>query len=130
MTDTKREDIEELLARSRKLVAESRQLMEQVELRQAETDRLLKAQGLTRETVLQMRFTPEQKLAVNEELKRRGLPTIEEDDGAYDFDAATAEFREGQSSAGEGAFADGAATDDIVADRQRKFGNFMQEIRL
>ena len=69
-----KDDLDEYLARIRKTIAESEALVSQTELRMRETDRLLESQGLTREQVLAMRFTREQKLAVNEELKRRGLP--------------------------------------------------------
>ena len=80
MPDPK-DDLDEYLARIRKTIAESEALVAQTELRMRETDRLLESQGLTREQVLSLRFSKEQKLAVNEELKRRGLPPIE-DDGA------------------------------------------------
>ena len=72
-------DLDEYLARIRKTIAESEALVAQTELRMRETDRLLESQGLTREQVLAFRFSQEQKLAVNEELKRRGLPPIEDD---------------------------------------------------
>ena len=73
-------DIEAYLARIRKTIADSNALVSQAELRIAETDRLLAEQGLTREQVMGFRFTGEQKLMVNEELKRRGLPPIEDDE--------------------------------------------------
>ena len=72
-------DTEAYLARIRKTVAESNGLLSQLELRMAETDRMLERQGLTREQVMSLRFSNEQKLAVNEELKRRGLPPIEDE---------------------------------------------------
>lgn len=128
MTDEdrqKREEIEELLARTRKQIAESRELVSQVGLRIAETDRMLARHGLTREQVLSIRFSSGQKLAVNEELQRMGLPPIEDDDAAYDFDAATAELRDGEAESE----ADGAA-DDPLAERNRKLGQFMQGVRL
>lgn len=123
-TEKKAAEIREVLARSRKLVAESRALIDRVELRRAETDRLLASQGLTREQVMNMRFTREQKLAVNEELRRRGLPVLEEDDRAYDFAAATEELRND--------FPDSSSdsSGDVVEERRRKLGAFMQEVRL
>jgi len=123
-TEKKAAEIREVLARSRKLVAESRALIDRVELRRAETDRLLASQGLTREQVMNMRFTREQKLAVNEELRRRGLPVLEEDDRAYDFAAATEELRTD--------FPDSSSdsSGDVVEERRRKLGAFMQEVRL
>ena len=119
---SKRDEIEELLARTRKNIAESRELVSQAELRIAETDRFLAQHGLTREQVMNMRFTPAQRLAVNEELQRMGLPPMEDDDAAYDFSAATAELRdEPQERSG---------ADDLVAERNRKFGTLMHDIRL
>ena len=72
-------DLDEYLARIRKTIAESEALVAQTELRMRETDRLLESQGLSREQVMAFRFSKEQKLAVNEELKRRGLPPLEDD---------------------------------------------------
>lgn len=77
MNDEK--ELDDYLARIRKTIAESEALVAQTELRMRETDRLLESQGVTREQVMAMRFSKEQKLAVNEELKRRGLPPIEDD---------------------------------------------------
>ena len=115
----KRDEIEELLARTRKNIAESRELVSQAELRIAETDRFLAQHGLTREQVMNMRFTPAQKMAVNEELQRMGLPPIEDDDAAYDFNAATAELREVPQEA-----------DVTLAERQRKLNSLMSGIRI
>ncbi len=83
------QELDEYLARIRKTIADSEALIQQTELRMQETDRLLESQGLTREQVLAMRFTKEQKLAVNEELKRRGLPPLDDtgDDPVPDPDA-------------------------------------------
>ena len=119
---SKRDEIEELLARTRRNIAESRELVSQAELRIAETDRFLAQHGLTREQVMNMRFTPAQKLAVNEELRRLGLPPIEDDDAAYDFTAATAELRD-ESQLGSG-------SDTSPADRARKLTPLMYGIRL
>ena len=123
----KQKEIEEYLAKVRKNIAESRELVSQAELRIAEADRFLASQGLTREQVQNFKFTREQKLAVNEELRRRGLPPLEDDETAFDFDAATAELRASQlEEAPEATRADS----DPLAERQRKFGNFMQMYRL
>jgi len=113
--------IEATLAKARKVVAESRDLMNQVQLRMQETDRLLAKQGLTREQVRALRFTKEQRQLVNHELVRRGLPPIEEPED--DFDSATAAIRASQI---ETCPDDG----DVLLERQRKFGNFMREYRL
>ena len=121
MEDRRKQEIEDTLARARKTVADSRDMMARVQLRMQETDRLLAKQGLTREQVRGFRFTHEQRQLVNEELKRRGLPPVEEE--TIDFDAMTAEIRASQLETGSDAA-------DVVSERQRKFGNFMREIRL
>lgn len=123
MEDHRKQDIEATLARARKTVADSRELMAQVNLRIQETDRLLAKQGLTREQVRSFRFTSEQRQLVNDELKRRGLPPVQEDEEKVDFDAMTAEVRASQLEMG-------SDSEDVVSERQRKFGNFMREFRL
>ncbi len=117
------EELKEYLAGIRKTIAESDAMVEQARLRIAETDRLLESQGLTREQVLSIKVTPEARLAVNEELRRRGLPPIEDDEAAFDFGAATDELRAAERP-------DPPATGDELAERQRKFGVFMQDYRL
>lgn len=121
MEDRQKQEIEATLARARKTVADSRGLMAQVQLRMQETDRLLAKQGLTREQVRAMHFTGEQRQLVNDELKRRGLQPIQDDE--IDFDAMTAEVRASQLEMG-------SDSEDVVLERQRKFGNFMREFRL
>lgn len=119
-----RQELDECLAKIRRTIADSNELIAQAELRIAETDRLLASQGLTREQVMNFKFSREQRLAVNEELRRMGLPPIEDDEAAFDFETAVEEVRAGQlETAGDG-------TGDVVEDRRRKFGNFMQEFRL
>ncbi len=120
MEDHRKQDIEATLARARKTVADSRELMAQVNLRIQETDRLLAKQGLTREQVRSFRFTSEQRQLVNDELKRRGLPPVQEDEEKVDFDAMTAEVRASQLEMG-------ADSEDGGPQRQRKLGNFMRE---
>lgn len=122
--DKARRDVDEYLSKIRKHVAEANALVEQAELRMAETDRLLASQGLTREQVLNFRFTKEQRLAANEELARLGLPPMEDDERAYDFDAAVADVRAASTDVEEG------GQGDIVEERRRKFDNFMQQYRL
>ena len=51
-------DVQAYLARIRKTIAESENLVSQAELRIAETDRMLESQGLTREQVLNFHFMP------------------------------------------------------------------------
>ncbi len=71
------EETRAYLARIRKTIADSERMVSQVELRVAETDRMLAQQGLTREQVMQMRFSESQLEAVNAELRRRGLDPLE-----------------------------------------------------
>ena len=122
MDEQRRREIEESIARARKTVAESRALVDQVNLRIQETDRFLAKQGLTREQVSKFRFTKEQRILANEQLKRMGLPPLEESD--FTFDSATAEIR-AMSEGGAG-----TAGGDVVDERRRKFGDFMQGVRL
>ena len=70
-------DVQAYLARIRKTIADSKNLVSQVQLRVAETDRMLERQGLTREQVMAMQFSDAQKRAVDAELKRRGLDPLE-----------------------------------------------------
>lgn len=117
------DEVKEYLAKIRKTIADSEALVEQANLRIQETDRFLAAQGLTREQVLKFDVTRDQRLAVNEELRRRGLPPIEDDDAAYDFAAATEEVRAAADPAD-------AVPQDALEERRRKFDNFMQVYRL
>lgn len=117
------QEVEEYLARIRKTIADSQAVIDAANLRIQETDRLLESQGLTREQVLDFKVTPEHRLAVNEELRRRGLPPLEDDESASSFDAATAELR---GTGGEPF----VSPDDELAERQRRFGNLMHEFRL
>jgi len=129
------DEVQEYLAKIKRTVAESEAMIEAVQLRIAETDRLLAANGLSREALAQWRPPAgQQRLAINEVLRKNGLPPLEEDECAADFDAATeqlrAERREGaasrQDAAGDGA----SGTDDATAERQRKFRNFMRDYRI
>lgn len=117
------EEIKEYLAKIRKTIDESNALIEQAKLRIAETDRFLEQQGLTREEVLKYNPTREQIIAVNEELKRRGLPPLQEDELSLSFDSATEALRNAEMPTE-------TPVDDELAERRRKFGNFMQEFRL
>lgn len=119
-------DLDDYLARIRKTIAESEALVAQTELRMRETDRLLESQGLTREQVMAFRFTSEQKLAVNEELKRRGLPPLDDagDDPLPDPDAP--------APVGIPAASNFVAHDSQgdLENRQRKFGMMMKPFSL
>jgi len=116
-------DLDEYLARIRKTISESENLVAQAELRMRETDRLLESQGLTREQVMALRFSSEQKLAVNEELRRRGLPPLE-DDGAETLPDPDAPAPVGIPAASN--FSSAADTQGDLENRQRKFGMMMK----
>ena len=122
MEEGKDLETEAYLARIRKTIAESENLVSQVNLRIAETDRMLERQGLTREQVMQMRFTESQREAANEELRRRGLDPIEwdEDVGREALDASRA----------SGLASEDAAPDAELAERQRKFGMMMKPFQI
>lgn len=120
-------EIDEYIARIKKTIADSKAAVESVDLRIQETDRFLASQGLTREQVRQMTFSPEQIELVNAELKRRGMAALPDVEG--DFDRATAELRELRSSGGVSPDPASGDADEVEA-RQRKFGNFMREFRL
>ena len=119
------EETEAYLARIRKTVSDSRALIQQAELRIAETDRLLEEQGLTREQVMAMRFTPEQMQRVNEELKRQGLPPVDMGEPSVVEDARLT---------GEGRAAEpNIQAEDVKPDlenRKRKFNVMMSNIKL
>lgn len=117
------------LAKVQRTVAESKALLAQVELRMAETDRLLESQGLTREQVMSMQFSEEQKKAVNAELARRGMETIEFEEHK---DAPAVSAERGPSSKGRaasGAFGAEDSPEDLE-NRRRKFNVMMNGIKL
>ena len=122
MTKTPAE-VKEYLATIRKTVADSQAAIDAAQLRLKETDRLLESQGLTREQVLNFKVTPAHRLAVNEELRRRGLPPLEDDTAAGDFDGATAQLR-------SEAAAPHVEPEADPVDRPRRFANLMHEFRI
>ena len=125
--NTKKADAETqaFLARIQRTIAESKALLSQVELRMAETDRMLEAQGLTRAQVEAMQFTDEQKAAVNAELKRRGMSTIEFEDTSNSSDRNSSDS--GDSSNQN---FDSADSQEDIGNRRRKFNVMMNGIKL
>ena len=113
-----KDELEEYLAGIRKTIAESEAMVQQAELRMAETDRLLAAQGLTREQVMNFRITAEQRRLVNDELKRRGLPVLDEDEDP-------APYRDDYKID-----VDRADTQGDLENRVRKFRGMMSAVRL
>lgn len=116
------QETEAYLAKIRRTIAESNRLIEQTELRIAETDRMLASQGLTREQVLNFKFTPEQRAVVNREFAKNGLPPLE-DDFASGSDGM---IRAGDMQSPTDAPADPPADDD-ASSRSRKFGMMMKQ---
>ena len=108
------EDVQVYLARIRKTIEKSRHLVSQAELRIAETDRMLEKQGLTREQVMAMQFSDAQIEAVNAELKRSGLDSLDEGFGG------DAEPPAPQDS----------SSDAELEERQRKFGMMMKPFHI
>ena len=116
-------DVQAYLARIRKTIAESQNLVSQAELRIAETDRMLESQGLTREQVLNFHFTEAQREAVNEELKRRGLDPLAEWESDIGRDAIDEPHVSNLAS-------EDFAPDAELAERQRKFGMMMKPFQI
>ena len=117
-------DVQAYLARIRKTIAESEALVSQVDLRIAETDRMLERNGLTREQVLNLRFSAQQREAVNEELRRRGFEPF---DAWEEADLK----RELESSRQEAKFdAPEPVADGELAERQRKFSMMMKPFQI
>ena len=121
-----REEVNAYLARIRKTIADSQNLVSQAELRIAETDRMLEQQGLTREQVMAMKFSDAQLEAVNDELKRRGLDPLEK------WNMSDSETPDEDPS-----IMGGASDSDVVGvsgaeleNRQRKFGMMMKPFQI
>ena len=129
-------ETEAYLAKIRKTVSESRNLVESAKLRIAETDRLLESAGTTREEVMKFSFGDAQKEAVNEELERMGYERLDSIDDIRD------EYGErslGCGVAGEnvmptaseaGANFTAGDGDGSVENRKRKFNVLMQQFRM
>lgn len=134
MDNTKSHDTEAYLARIRRTIAESNRLVDQVELRIRETDRALEAHGLTREQVMSIRLSDEQRVAMNRELARLGIdPRTVADVMAPDVDA-------GQEVVAPKPVADARREDvasqsvddaaDDLAHRRVKFGLMMKPFQI
>ena len=107
------------LAKIGQTVQASRNLIESVRLRIAETDRMLEREGLTREGVRNFVFSDAQKNAVNEELERMGMARLDDEEEPVRLGACTAGAN---FSAGDG--------DGSVENRKRKFNVMMQQFRM
>ncbi|MCR5413980.1 MAG: hypothetical protein K6F50_04550 [Kiritimatiellae bacterium] len=127
-----KEELDAYLAKIRKTIADSRALVEQTELRFAETDRLLASQGLTREKVKEFRFTERQREAVNREMVRMGLEPLSEDEtrpipagGQPEEIAPEKEYYADCAQNGEF-----SAEDDELSNRRMKFAMMMKPFRI
>ncbi len=118
------EETRAYLARIRKTIADSESVVSQVELRIAETDRMLAQQGLTREQVMQMQFSEAQLEAVNAELKRRGMDPLEK------WSAGDAERQDAGSAGADAAPPLEPSGDAELAERRRKFGMMMKPFQI
>lgn len=127
MDNSKNHDTEAYLARIRRTIAESNRLVEQAELRIRETDRALEAQGLTREQVMGIRLSDEQRVAMNRELARLGIDprTIADVTGS---DAGVGQEAFATEPAADAQAVDGAADD--LANRRMKFGLMMKPFQI
>jgi len=117
-------DMDAYLARIRKTIADSENLVSQAELRIAETDRMLERQGLTREQVMNFRFTEAQRNAVNEDLRRRGLEPMSDDD----FDAGS--WGSGSQDDFRPSTFDPSDANAELDERRRKFGMMMKPFQI
>lgn len=124
MADELQRETESYLARIRKTIADSESLVSQAALRIAETDRMLEKQGLTREQVMNMRFTEAQREAVNAELKQRGLEPLDWE-RLDEWDA-----RAGSGETGGANGLEVSPDDSDLAVRQRKFGMMMKPFQI
>jgi hypothetical protein len=130
-------ETEAYLAKIRKTVRDSKNLVESVKLRMAETDRMLESAGTTREEVMKFSFSASQKEAVNEELERMGLERLADD--ADDIRDEYGERVLGPGAAEEnirptaceaGANFTAGDGDGSVENRKRKFNVMMQRFRM
>jgi len=118
-------DIQSYLARIRKTIADSKNLVSQVELRMAETDRMLERQGLTREQVMALRFSDAQIEAANAELKRRGMDPLERwEHGDGESQETLDEYSAPRLTPED------VAPNDELAERQKKFGMMMKPFQI
>lgn len=125
-----RADTDAYLRKIRSTITASRRLVEAAKLRIDETDRLIEKQGMTREQIMGLKFTKSQQEAVNDELRRLGMPEISGDE----FDAMNRSEPPAMEpfSAGREAGANFSAgdIDGTIENRKRKFNVMMQQFRM
>ena len=130
-------ETEAYLAKIRKTVRDSKNLVESVKLRLAETDRMLESAGTTREEVMKFSFSASQKEAVNEELERMGLERLADDAddirdeyGERVLGSGAAEENIRPTACEAGANFTAGDGDGSVENRKRKFNVMMQQFRM
>ena len=109
----------EYLDKIRRTISDSKQMIESVKLRFAETDRMLAQSGTSREEVKNYKFSPEQVQAVNDELRRRGLQPLEEPDPTPVHGIAATSPMIGA-----------ADVQEDMENRRRKFSTMMKPFRM
>jgi hypothetical protein len=129
-------ETEAYLAKIRKTIRDSKNLVESAKLRMAETDRMLEDSGTTREEVMTFSFSVSQKEAVNAQLERMGFERLDE---AGDIRGEYGERSLGPGAADEntrplacaaGANFTAGDGDGSVENRKRKFNVMMQQFRM
>ena len=130
-------ETEAYLAKIRKTVSDSRNLVESAKLRLVETDRMLESAGTTREEVMKFSFTGAQKEIVNSQLERMGYERLadEESDvrreyGEHSLGSGAADENIRPAACVAGANFSAGDGDGTVENRKRKFNVMMQQFRM
>ena len=130
-------ETEAYLAKIRKTVRDSKNLVESAKLRMVETDRMLESAGTTREEVMKFSFSASQKEAVNEQLERMGYERIDTDEGDVRREygerslcAGAADENIRPQACAAGANFSAGDGDGSVENRKRKFNVMMQQFRM
>ena len=130
-------ETEVYLAKIRKTVSDSRNLVESAKLRLVETDRMLESAGTTREEVMKFSFTDAQKEIVNSQLERMGYERLadEENDvrreyGEHSLGSGAADENIRPAACIAGANFSAGDGDGTVENRKRKFNVMMQQFRM
>lgn len=129
-------ETEAYLAKIRKTISESKNLVESAKLRIAETDRMLESTGTTREEVMKFSFSASQKEVVNEQLERMGFERLDDGSdirseyGERSLGAGAADENMRPSACAAGANFTAGDGDGSVENRKRKFNVMMQQFRM
>jgi hypothetical protein len=128
-------ETEAYLAKIRKTVRDSKNLVESAKLRMVETDRMLESAGTTREEVMKFSFSSSQKEAVNEQLERMGFEKLDDGDirgecGERSLGPGAADENMRPPACEAGANFTAGDGDGSVENRKRKFNVMMQQFRM